>query len=403
MGRSLQLCALLVAWAATATDGSDGRGHYTNKWWIRPGTADRTPTDHTPTDHTPTDHTPTDHTPTDAEAPARDAADRQPAWSSVRSSRASADDETVWSHGYEFTRADTRHFHLLFRDRKIESDARLVAGNLLEHALAVFVRDYGRAGFALGEIDEPLSWVVFDSPSQYRDFARSADGMDSPYLESYYSARSNHVVLMQADRPSRWSIHRFHSRDAQPRYVTDAGVSGMDQTSGGARSTDDNVLDVRRAVHEAAHQLAFNTGLQKRGVMYPMWVSEGLATNFEADVARELSVGGENGPRLRQLLRAEARGRLMPLDEFVTMVRIPPGRADSANDLYAQSWGLFNFLYKARRVQLREYLAHLATLPPTPRSESTMYREFTSAFGPVSRFEQQWDAHLRALRRQSRR
>ena len=90
-------------------------------------------------------------------------------------------------------------------------------------------------------------------------------------------------------------------------------------------------------------QLAFNTGVQTRGVMYPLWVSEGLATNLEADGAGGLGLGRDNPGRRERLLRARAEGRLVPIADFLTLTRVPPhdGAAhDDGASEYGQRQGL---------------------------------------------------------------
>jgi len=300
--------------------------------------------------------------------------------------------------GYEFAEHLTTHFQLMYRPQGISADIAGKTGELLEEAHRVFFEQFGEAGFALNAIDTQLPWFVFNDPSQYYDFARAADGMDAASLESYYAARSNRVVLMQAGGARSWNYHgQSGTNDAfESRAMSLAGMDPDHSWKGGAG---DGLLDVRRTVHEAAHQLAFNSGLQTRGVMYPLWVSEGLATNFESDTLAGIGVAGENPPRQRQLLRAYASGRLMPLEDFITLVNIRPGGPYSANDLYAQSWAFFRFLFKTRQAALREYLTTLAQLEPGPRSTYTMQQEFTDAFGSLERLEQAWNRYLMSLHR----
>ena len=210
-----------------------------------------------------------------------------------------------------------------------------------------FYADFEGAGFNLDKTNSPLTWVVFDQEQQYRDFARLADGMDNRSLESYYSARSNQVVLVQVgDRRDGLDRRGDHHNTGNLNRI---GVSGIDRQPRNRTSVGQGggMLDVRRATHEAAHQLAFNSGLQKRGVMYPLWIAEGLATNLESDYADGVGVAMDNRAGL-QLRRANCNGRLMPLDSFVNLVEIPSGGAEIANDMYAQAWGMFNFLFKTR-------------------------------------------------------
>ena len=298
--------------------------------------------------------------------------------------------ERVTCFGYSFVRHTTKHFQLLYRDRSSSNRIVCESCDLLEKVYREFYAGFSRAGFKLQAVAKPLPWIVFDSQSPYRDFARIADGMESPSLESYYSVRSNQVVLMQA-AVNQVSHERHCDRDSTPAVV-ESWLSGMDRlpqkpnlpTGGGG------MLEVRRAAHEAAHQLAFNSGLQKRGVMYPLWVSEGLATNFEADSLRAVGVARANFPRQRQLLAAHRAARLMPLKSFVSLVQIPLGNPEAANDLYAESWALFNFLFKTRRAELRAYFQHLSDLETGPRTPEAMRYEFTSTFGSIEAIERSW-------------
>jgi len=305
--------------------------------------------------------------------------------------------------GYSFAEHATEHFNLMYRQKELPSRLVSRTADLLERAYRQFNSGFKQAGFTLGPMEERLAWIIFDDESQYRDFAEVSDGMRSSYLESYYSARSNQVVLMQASGFAGWrnsSPHRWNFASAR---FEESQVSGMDPQGDGLDALwDGGVLEVRRAVHEAAHQLAFNTGLQKRGVMYPLWVSEGLATNFECDRTSEIGVAGENAPRKRQLLRAYDGRRLMPLDSFATLVNIPPSGQHAANDLYAQAWGLFKFLFQNRPAGLKSYLTALAELDAGSRDRRTMELEFTSAFGSIQRLDRSWTRYLDSLQKHRR-
>jgi hypothetical protein len=285
----------------------------------------------------------------------------------------------------------------MYRDRGVSSDTVARTCDLLEQVYRRFYSDFRDAGFDLNYTTSPLTWVVFDRERQYRDFARLADGMDNRSLESYYSARSNQVVLVQVGGGSG-GLDR-HGDYYNTGNLNRIGVSGMDRQprSRASAGQGGGMLDVRRATHEAAHQLAFNSGLQKRGVMYPLWLAEGLATNLESDFADGVGVARNNPPRALQLRRANDNDRLMPLKSFVNMVEIPAGGPEIANDMYAQAWGMFNFLFKTRRVELKRYLDRLAQVEPGPRDSDTMYAEFTAAFGPVSALERPWSDYIDSL------
>ena len=72
-------------------------------------------------------------------------------------------------------------------------------------------------------------------------------------------------------------------------------------------------------MHEAAHQISFNMGIQIRNVDYPFWFSEGLACGFEVEDA-----AGHRGPalvnfgRVPPLKDALKDDKLIPLEQIIT-------------------------------------------------------------------------------------
>jgi hypothetical protein len=300
--------------------------------------------------------------------------------------------------GHSFGTWTTPHFRLMFLEGRCPTAVQAQTGALLEHVYRRFYAEFTQAGFMLTPVDERLAWLVFDDAGLYREFALSVDGMDSSYLESYYSTKSNQVVVLQARKTDR-PVLAVVTDARRPTGALARGLAGMDSQSpeGNARAPG-GLLDVRRAVHEATHLLAFNSGLQKRGVMYPLWVSEGLATSLEADTVDSVGMAGENSRRLRQLHRAHETGRLMKTKEFVTLVSISATQAPAANDLYAQAWGFFRFLLQKHPAELRDYLKALTAANAEPRPVEVMLQEFTDAFGSVSAIDQEWTDYVKWLR-----
>ncbi|MDH3582928.1 MAG: hypothetical protein OER86_01795, partial [Phycisphaerae bacterium] len=86
---------------------------------------------------------------------------------------------------------------------------------------------------------------------------------------------------------------------------------------------------------------------------------------------------------------------LMPLAELVVMTR--PGdtsKADEVTRLYAQGWGLFQFLFKKRHNDLRTYLRALRQQPPGPRDPKLLRKEFERAFGPAATVQAQFRRYI---------
>jgi hypothetical protein len=259
-------------------------------------------------------------------------------------------------------------------------------GRALEWARGRFCRAMKEAGLPAADTGARLVWVCFPNHDDFNAYARSADHTDMAWLDEYYSARTNRVAMVcrrapagpRAEVPPVGAPGPVGPRAAAPlSAAADAAARG---------------IDVTRATHEAVHQLSFNTGLMRRGVMYPLWVSEGMATNFEVDPSGDPDL--RNTGRCGDLLDKKAKGKLVPLDRFVTCCRVPSGDPEAVDEIYAQAWGFFRFVFQGRREGLRKYLAALAAKEPGRRDEATLRREFTASFGPIESLEQPWATFL---------
>ena len=153
-------------------------------------------------------------------------------------------------------------------------------------------------------------------------------------------------------------------------------------------------LNLTTVTHELAHQLAFNSGLQSRNVRYPFWLTEGLATNFEADSSGAYGFGRTSSNYTDRLVVLGAGGRLMPLDQLLTMTQPPAGGDQTIRDAYAQAWGLFNYLFRYRRTQLRTFMTGMKW---SRFDGQTRGSRFVEAFGPVASVEHGFRNYVRSL------
>lgn len=288
--------------------------------------------------------------------------------------------------GPGFTSRSTGHFLIVEADPQW---ARRV-GPMLEFTWKRFYDDFTRAGFHLRKPSHPLVWICFGTRGEFEQYARRADQMDMSWSEGYYSSRTNRVALYSL--PGEWS-EPVPARIASKSDST--SVSGMER-----HEVPVACPDAARATHETAHQLAFNSGLQKRGVLYPLWAAEGLATNFEADASGVLELGRDNPTRRGALIDAAGSGRLTPLEELVVTTRVPGDSPRQTTELYAQCWGLFRFLLSRYPAELRDYFARVRECDPGYRDERTLRREFTRSFGSIDSVQRAWTAYIGDLRRE---
>ena len=277
--------------------------------------------------------------------------------------------------GVSFEATTTEHFVVLH-----EPGASYVAGacRTLEYAYGHFYEVFVRAGFDLSQSNDRLVWICFPQKSGFSQYALRVEGMDLSWLDGYYSTLTNRVAIVQTDpktrrreevtAPSRGDVPVAVAANRSPRE----GVLPMSATG--------RWFDVTRLTHEVAHQLSFNSGIQKRGVMYPLWVSEGLATNFEFEGGSNIGLEQGNTARRNGLLEAYAAGELVPLRQFVAQTTVPPD-AHLGRRYYAQAWGFFHFILTERPENLRTYLHRLTKGRSDRREANALLTEFTAAFG----------------------
>ncbi|HUE73548.1 MAG TPA: DUF1570 domain-containing protein [Pirellulaceae bacterium] len=225
-------------------------------------------------------------------------------------------------------------------------------GGLYERLFGAFYNYWQRRKVELKEPEFPLVALVFDSRSSYAAYARHELGGATGSIIGYYSLKSNQVNMydltgieelkVSGDRSSSARINAILSQPAAERTVA-------------------------TIVHEATHQIAFNSGLQARFADIPFWVSEGIAIYFETpDLASSRgwrNIGGINRVNLfnfRKSLRdrpADALARLISDDK---RFRDPK----TASDAYAEAWALNYFLLRKFEKEYVQYVKELSQLSP---------------------------------------
>jgi hypothetical protein len=126
--------------------------------------------------------------------------------------------------------------------------------------LAGYVRYFEVRGWPLRQPDFPLVVIVLPNRNAFqRYFARESAHTSSNVVGSYFP-KSNRCVLYELD-----------------------GAVGVDWSETEAT-----------IVHEAVHQIAFNTGVHERLAENPLWLVEGFATMFEQPAVYDSRVNHSN-------------------------------------------------------------------------------------------------------------
>jgi hypothetical protein len=243
-------------------------------------------------------------------------------------------------------------------------------GTLYERLYAGFYNYWTKRGAELQEPEFPLAAIVFDTRQSYEAYARAELGATTGTIMGYYSLQSNLVTMYDltgieemkfvGDRNSQARISHFLSQPNAERNVA-------------------------TIVHEATHQLAFNSGLQTRFSDTPFWISEGLAVFFETpdlDNARGWgSIGAVNRYNLinfRKYLKTREPGSLGTLLAEDKRFRDPA----TMSDAYSEAWALNYYLIRTRPELYTKYLKLLADQTPLVMQEPAARQEqFVKLFG----------------------
>jgi hypothetical protein len=142
---------------------------------------------------------------------------------------------------------------------------------------------------------------------------------------------------------------------------------------------------VATILHEACHQIAFNTGLQRRLGDYPLWLSEGIATFFESpDFSSSSGWGGTGKINWFNLNNLRSYARHRPKDSLTKLLVQDDllRKGETTTNAYAESWGLTFYLIKRKQKQFVEYLKLLhARMPGNPSDAKQRLDDFRACFG----------------------
>ena len=250
----------------------------------------------------------------------------------------------------------------------------------------LFYDHFQKRGFALHQPKERLMLAVFDSPKGFdaymgMKFAAGVTGLYHPATNRLilYDLSENKALLAQKNTALK-EADKIPSAADRTRYVETV-----------ERKMDLTVKDVNltTTMHEAAHQLSFNSGLLNRHGDLALWLAEGLACYCEATEQGEWqAIGAVNSDRVSDLVRA--RGKFIPLKVLVK----EDWRTGAVLLGYAQSWALFRMLVQERPKEMRNYLTEIYSR----RTPDYRLDDFRQAFGnDLNALEQQYFAYLRDL------
>ena len=242
--------------------------------------------------------------------------------------------------------------------------------SLYERLYKGFYRFWKEKGFELSPPRFPLVAMVFDDKEAYLKHASSEfDGAENTI--GYYHQANNRLASYDLT-----GIEGILPPNAQV---------GREELINQILSRPQAERTVATIVHEACHQIAFNSGLQVRLGDNPLWLSEGLAMFFESPDPNSSNGWGGTGKVNRHNLNEFAKYLPNRPEDSLEQLLLHDNRLRSGETLthaYAESWALTYFLLKSKPKQFVSYLKQLKLKSPGNQSTSKERIElFQACFG----------------------
>lgn len=244
-------------------------------------------------------------------------------------------------------------------------------GTLFERLYVSFHNYWKQRGLKLSEPEFPLVALIFRGQKEFAAFATKDAGADAATAKGYYSIGTNRMVLYDLT-------------------ASDAGPAGNETDIEQRLAA--VPYNIATSIHEATHQIAFNSGMHTRFADNPLWLVEGMAMYFETPDLSSKSgwktAGAVNDERLGQFRDFVGRGRKS--DSLVTLVTTDArfNDAEQMPDAYGEAWVLTQFLIRTKKEAYVKYLNMLAEKPrmvlDTPAERLA---EFRAAFGDLPQLE----------------
>lgn len=269
--------------------------------------------------------------------------------------------EILKERGAGFQVLTTKHYVLCFNTSREYAQW---CGALFERLFAGFYNFWKQRGIELHEPEFPLVALIFADEKQYAAYSSRDVGPEEAAPYGYYFSGSNRVVLY--DQTASGGKPARSLAEIQRRFAA-------------------SPANIATVVHEATHQIAFNSGLHTRYADNPLWLTEGMAMYFEAPDLQGRTgwktIGAVNSSRLKPFRASLAR---RPAGSLVALIQSDAlfTTQESQGAAYAEAWALTYFLIRTRKDAYVTYLKKIAAKPVlTWDQPAQRLADFREAFG----------------------
>lgn len=219
-------------------------------------------------------------------------------------------------------------------------------GRLMEKLYTQYVSFWKRHGVELTQPEFPMVAIVLSNEGHFRQYASQEGILLSARQCAFYHRLTNRIVLYDMS-----GLSALQEQNGRP--VTPADIERFVKHR-------NSHFHITTVIHEATHQVGFNTGMHSRYMLEPLWIREGLAVFHEVPDQRN-SLGWTTGPhvnlpRLEQLRKfLEKPQQQSPIQNMIQDDELLKNEK-TAPDNYALAWGVVYYLEKKRPKELAEYL-----------------------------------------------
>ncbi|MCH9652991.1 MAG: DUF1570 domain-containing protein [Planctomycetes bacterium] len=230
-------------------------------------------------------------------------------------------------------------------------------GGVFEDLYQSFSHYFSLRGYQVKSPEFLMVTIIFPDRTQFYDYCKKDGVRTSQGLLGYYHPHSNRTALFDQSTATK-SVSIEQDREENEFTYSRLSTSGKNLTEA-LRDT---------MIHEATHQVAFNTGLHSRVGENPRWVVEGLATTFESDDLRTHT--GGRGKSISRINRnrllwfanyAQNRRKKNSLQSFIREDKL---FQSSTFDAYAEAWALTFFLVETQPARYARYLKKISQRDP---------------------------------------
>ncbi|MCA9158076.1 MAG: DUF1570 domain-containing protein [Planctomycetales bacterium] len=228
--------------------------------------------------------------------------------------------------------------------------------------LAGYLRYFEVRQWPLRRPDFPLRVVVYATRAEFMAYSSRHEKQIPSSMVGCYSPKTNRCALYNIDLPNS------HATSTE-----------------GARATNWSETEAT-IVHEAVHQLAYNSGIHERLSMDPLWFIEGLACMFEQPGVYDSQ---QQSGTLVSRMDPARRQRLQPIIDQPNLLLTYLHSLSESDELFEReievaydlSWALTFYVAERMPVEFRKYSSILAARPFGDYPSIERGRDFRQVFG----------------------